>query len=234
MSSEWAVSALTWWQEAGVDTIVGETPRNWLQTAPPPQAAKSAPAGAAVPETPSTLAEFQAWLLASPDLPFAAPGAPRVGPAGDPEAGAMILIDMPSAGDLAAGTLLSGEAGALFDRMIGAIGLSRDTIYLAPLSPARSPSGAIDAKSAAALADIALRHIALAAPKAVLLFGDQCAKALLGSVVAGARGRWHALESPAGPIKTLVTIRPEKLLQQPGMKKLAWEDLQMFREGCKE
>ena len=79
-----------------------------------------------------------------------------------------------------------------------------------------------------------MRHIALAAPKAVLLFGDQCAKALLGSAVAGARGRWHALESPAGPIKTLVTIRPEKLLQQPGMKKLAWEDLQMFREGCKE
>ena len=30
MASNWAASALDWWQEAGVDVIVGETPREWL------------------------------------------------------------------------------------------------------------------------------------------------------------------------------------------------------------
>ena len=30
MASNWAASALSWWQDAGVDTIVGEAPRDWL------------------------------------------------------------------------------------------------------------------------------------------------------------------------------------------------------------
>jgi len=111
--------------------------------------------------------------------------------------------------------------------MLGAIGRTRESVYLAPLSPVRTPSGAIDEASAARLAEIARRHIALAAPKAVLLFGDICGKALVGAPVAGARARWHEI----GGIKTLVTIRPEKLLTQPALKALAWADLQMLREA---
>lgn len=229
MQSNWAHSALTWWHDAGVDTIVGESPRNWLAPAPAPAPVEAAPAAPAAP-IPETLAEFRAWLLESPDLPFAAPGAPRLGPVGDPGAGPMILVDMPSVGDIAAGHLLSGEAGALFDRMMKAIGLNRETIYLAPLSPVRSPSGAIDSRNGAVLADIARRHIALVKPKAVLLFGDNCAKALLGAGIPATRARWHALETPAGPVRTVATIRPEKLLQQPGMKTLAWDDLQMLKK----
>ncbi len=230
MGSDWAASALSWWQEAGVDTIVGEEPRNWLVPAPKPAATVPEPAAAV--QAPQTLDDFQTWLRESPDLPFASPAAPRVGPSGDPASGLMVVLDMPSAEDAAAGLLLSGPAGALFDRMLTAIHRDRETIYLAPLSPVRSPSGAIDARSAAILAEIARRHVALVRPKALLLFGDACSKALIGPAVAGARGRWHDLETPAGPIKTLVTIRPEKLLQQPALKSLAWTDLQMLMEGC--
>ena len=233
MSSDWATSALSWWQDAGVDTIVGEEPRNWLAPAPKPAAAMPEPTPAAVP-APQTLPDFRAWLNESRELPFASPTAPRVGPSGDPESGLMILVDMPSAEEVAAGRLLSGPAGALFDRMLTAIGRDRESIYLAPLSPVRSPSGAIDARSAPILADIARRHVALVRPKALLLFGDACAKAMLGTAVAGARGRWHELDTPAGRIRTVATIRPEKLLQQPKLKPMAWADLQMLMEGLAE
>ena len=226
MDFERAASALQWWIDAGADTIVGEAPRDWL-AAP---AAAAAPQPAPAPLMPDTLDALQAWLRDSPDLPFASPGAPRLGPAGDPQSGLMVVVDMPSIADAAAGQLLSGEAGELFDRMLNAIHRSRDTIYLAPLSPVRSPSGAIDARAAAALADIARHHVALAAPRQLLLFGDVCAKALLGTPVSGARGRWLELATATGLIKTLVTIRPEKLLLQPGLKRLAWEDLQMLLE----
>ena len=30
MATNWATSALSWWEEAGVDTIVAEEPRDWL------------------------------------------------------------------------------------------------------------------------------------------------------------------------------------------------------------
>jgi DNA polymerase len=138
----------------------------------------------------------------------------------------MVLVDMPSP----EGGLLGGEAGALFDRMLAAIGRGRDTIYLAPLSPARTPTGTIDAASVARLGEIARHHVGLVAPTALLLFGDLCGKALLGLAVAEGRAKWHQVVTSAGPIKTLVTIRPEKLIDRPAFKKYVWEDLQMLKE----
>ena len=65
MTSSWAASALDWWQEAGVDMIVGETPRDWLNPK-----AKAAPAEVAPPPAalPDTLDAFRDWLAGSADL----------------------------------------------------------------------------------------------------------------------------------------------------------------------
>jgi uracil-DNA glycosylase family 4 len=241
MASDWAQSALSWWAEAGVDTLVGEEPRDWLN--PTPQAPARATAATATMATmatmaareedtpPATLDAFRAWFVDPANLPLGAPAAPRLGPSGDPASGLMLLIDMPGEGDAEAGTLIAGEAGALLDKMLAAIGRSRDSIYLAALSPLRTPSGALDAPMAARLTAIARHHIGLLAPRALLLFGDACAKALTGTAVAGARGRWHDLETPAGAVKTLVTIRPEKLILMPGLKAHAWADLKLLMEG---
>ena len=145
----------------------------------------------------------------------------------------MVMVDMPSAEDVAAGRLLSGEAGKLFDRMMSAMTppRGRDSLYLAPLSPARTATGMLGPEDAAELARIALHHVGLIAPRALLLFGDACSKALLGVPVAKARGRWLELATPTGKVRALATIRPEKLLAQPTLKKLAWEDLQRLMEG---
>lgn len=230
MSSNWAASALSWWSDAGVDTLVDEAPRNWLA---PKAAEPAAPKAPPAPTMPDDLDGFRAWFVDGTRLPLAAPAAPRLGPAGDPAAGLMVLIDMPGPQDVAAGQLISGAPGALFDRMLGAMTppRGRDTIYLAPLSPVRTPTGRLDPAQESQLAEIARHHVALVRPKAVLLFGDACAKALLGGAVAASRGRWHDLSTPAGPVKALATIRPEKLEQQPSLKKIAWEDLQMLMEG---
>ena len=64
----------------------------------------------------------------------------------------------------------------------------------------------------------------------MLLFGDACAKALLGLSVMQARGRWHELSTHAGQIPTLATFAPNFLLDQPAAKAGAWADLQMLME----
>jgi uracil-DNA glycosylase len=220
MAEGWAEGALDWWEEAGVDTVVGEEPRDWLS---PKAATRAEPVADALPDA---LEALQAWLATSADVPLAAPTASRGAPAGDPAAGLMVMVDMPSAD----GTLLGGEAGAMFDRMLAAIGRGRDTIYLASLVPTLVPTGTIDANSAARLGEIARHHVGLVAPRALLLFGDLCGKALLGLAVAEGRARWHQIVTPAGPIKTLVTIRPEKLVDRPEFKRFVWEDLQMLKE----
>jgi len=117
--------------------------------------------------------------------------------------------------------------------MLVAIGRSRETIYLASLSPIRTPTGIIDDKYLARLGDVARHHIGLVAPRTLLVFGDFGGKALVGAPVAGARGRWHEVATEKGPIKTLVTIKPEKLNEMPAIKKLAWADLQMLMEELK-
>ncbi len=234
MSSDLAASALKWWHDAGVDALVAEEPRDWLAAAPPapPTHDLAAPEPPAPEALPADLDAFRTWL-ASPG-PFPGTGSTRhVGPSGDPASGLMILVDMPSAEDEERGRLLSGEVGELFDRMLAAIGRSRETIYLASISGSRTPNGRIGPAQQTRLAAVARHHVGLVNPRALLLFGDACAKLLVGAPVAGSRGRWHALETDAGAVRTLVTIRPQKLLTQPTLKKIVWEDLKTLMEELK-
>ncbi len=223
-----AASVLQWWSEAGVDTLIDEQPRDWLRSKPKP--------AAETPEDvlPHQLGLFQAWLADSDSLSFAAPAAPRICPAGDPASGLMILADMPTGEDCAAGTLISGEAGRLFDRMLAAIGRDRGSVYLAALSCLRSPDGRFTTESARSCAALARHHIGLASPKAVLLLGDACSKAMLGLPMSQARGRWHEIATHAGPVRALVTLPPSYLLNQPAAKAHAWADLQMLIEEVKK
>lgn len=234
MASNWATSALSWWEEAGIDTIVGEEARDWLNPRAKPAAPLAAAKAALATEPlPDSLDSFHAWLAATDSLPFAGPSTPRLAPSGDPASGLMMLTDMPSAEDAAAGAFFPGETGLLFDRMLAAIGRSRETIYLAAFSSIRPPSGRIDDAGVAALTRIARHHVGLAAPKVLLLFGDSCSRALIDIPMTAARGRWHAFETPAGPVRTLVTIRPQDLLTQPKWKAHAWADLQLLMEELK-
>ena len=226
-----AASALLWWREAGVDCEVDEAPRDWLRPrakpAPTPPAADSAQAPDSMP---AQLDLFHAWLRDSEALPYASPAAPRVCPAGDPASGLMILADMPSGEDCTAGTLISGESGRLFDRMLAAIGRDRGSIYLAALSCLRSPAGSFTSDAAKSCAALARHHVGLVAPRVLLLLGDSCAKAMLGLSVAQARGRWHEISTHSGPVRAIVTIAPRILIEAPRQKKFAWEDLQRLIE----
>jgi len=197
ISAEAAASALAWWEEAGVDTMIAEVPRDWLR-APTREAARMAEPPAADPAEdeagdapPDQLDLFETWLRDSQAIPFASPTAPRICPAGDPASGLMILTDMPSGEDCAAGTLISGEGGRLFDRMLAAIGRDRASVYLAALSCLRSPTGRLTTDSAKSCATLARHHVGLVRPRALLLFGDAAARAMLGLTIAQARGRRH-------------------------------------------
>ncbi|HEV2746315.1 MAG TPA: uracil-DNA glycosylase [Allosphingosinicella sp.] len=231
MSPAVAASALQWWADAGVDVIVEEEPRNWLRPKAKAPARAPTPPASQAEALPDQLDLFRTWLADGGGIPFASPSAPRICPSGDPASGLMIVTDMPSGEDCSSGTLLSGAAGRLFDRMLAAIGRNRQTIYLASLSCLRSPTGGFTGETASQCATLARHHIGLAAPQAVLLFGDTCSKALLGMPMAQARGRWHEIATHAGAFKALVSIPPAYLLDQPAAKAHAWADLQLLMQG---
>lgn len=231
-----AASALAWWADAGVDALVDEVPRDWLKPPKPtalPRADRPVEAPVLPPpvvDLPDQIELFQAYLKDAPGLPYSAPAAARVLPSGDPASDLMVLIDMPAVADCTEGRLLSGPAGSMFDRMLAAIGRSRETIYLAALSCFRAPDGRLSGEAAKACVGLARHHIALAKPKAVLIFGDAAAKGMTGQSVAQGRGRWHSIETAGGQTRALVTLSPEHLLARPQHKAHAWADLQLLMQ----
>jgi DNA polymerase len=222
-----ARSALAWWLEAGVDSVLQEEPRNWLKPAP----AKPSVAEAAAPPNitrPShdTLVELQQWLASSADLPLASATGRRILPHGPENAPVMLLGDTPALEDYAAGQPIGGEAWELAKRMLAAIGLSPDEAYVASLSPIHAPGARLKDRDRDDIAEIARRHIGLARPQRLLLFGDGPCRALLGKPLPAARGHVHRVEG----VRTVATFHPRSLINQPSNKSLAWKDLLLLME----
>lgn len=250
-----AASLLRWWQDAGVDTLVEDAPRDWLaskplpfrgevgersdagrgaesRTAPLPgrSAAVPLPASGEREVLPSTLPDLLTWLRESADVPEACWGRTRILPAGDPASGLMILTDMPEPGDAEAGVLMSGELGALFDRMLAAIGRSRSSIWLAPLATVRSV-GRIPQDAGKRLIEIARHHIGLVAPKRLLIMGDLPNRALIGTDWQARRGSLQTVNLGVVQVPAVATFHPRLLLERPAFKAQAWKDLQLLIEG---
>lgn len=225
MDRQQAVAMLQWWLESGVDALVDESPRHWL-AAPPsapatPQPPIPVPAPAAIP---ADFDSFRAWLAETPDLPMSGPGSRRILPQGVLGAPIMLMADM--AGNEDGDRPIGGASWELAVRMLAAIGIAAKEAYLASLSCMTAPAARLNTEEAARCADLARRHIALAAPKRLILFGDGPSKALLGAPLARTRGKIHKVEN----IRTIATFAPAHLLRTPNHKALAWRDLLLLME----
>ncbi|HMI18237.1 MAG TPA: uracil-DNA glycosylase family protein [Sphingomonas sp.] len=221
-----ALSALDWWAEAGVDTLADDLPRNWLAAAPVLSESVAAAPAQAKAALPDTLAAFRAFLLADASIPGPPKG--RVDASGDAASGVVIVVDMPESEDRISGNLLSGEVGALFDRMLGAINLGRDQVYLIPFSPVRATTGKLGEAELTKLTPLLLHHLALAAPRKLLLLGDAPVQALLRKPAAQARDTVHQLAIADGEVPTVASIHPRMVHLRRDYRALAWADLQRF------
>ncbi len=154
---------------------------------------------------------------------------------GAPEAGLMLLGEAPGAEEDRLGRPFVGQSGQLLDRMLGSIGLRREDgqVYISNILPWRPPGNRTPSDAEIALfLPFALRHIALARPRHVVLLGGTAAKALLRAKdgIARLRGRWHQVElEGAGTLPMLPTWHPAYLLRTPGAKRDAWADLLLLR-----
>ena len=217
-----ASSLLTWWSEAGVDCAISETPFDWLAGTAPRSAPSTPTAPQSVPNSVKTLAELVSFL-ATADLPDAGPVHRRLAPAGDAAAALMILVDFPDSADLQAGELLSDP---VFAKMLEAIGHSRETVYIAALSPGRPVTGRLSEDAIARLAPHALLHVALAAPERLWLVGTAASRAILGIDDASAKGKLHLVNHAGGITETIATAHPRMFEGSKARKSAAWVEMQ--------
>jgi DNA polymerase len=138
----------------------------------------------------------------------------------------MLLSDVPALEDYAAGQPIGGDAWLLAVRMLAAIEIKAEQAYSASLSPVHAPGVRLTDRDRADYAEIARRHIRLARPKRLLLFGDGPSQALLGKRLVEARGHVHRIEG----VRTVATFHPRQLIKRPLDKRLAWQDLLLLME----
>ena len=234
---DWAAelaAAQAWWREAGVDLAYAETATDWLEGARAKVAESSAKAASPPPEPvrmpppprmggdrahwPATLDGFADWWLTEPSLD-PAPAAERVLPAGPHRAPLMVLVAMPEAGDGAA--LLGGRQGRLLDAILAAFGFRRDEIYLASALP--RPVAAPDwaALAGGGLSEVLAHHIALAAPKRLIVFGRDVSP-LLGHDPAQVAQSSLAFNHEGTSVPLAFAPALESLLERPALKRGLW------------
>ena len=239
-SSDEVASLLGWWRDAGLDVLIDEEPRDWLARAEASaELAAAAPAAALIakapappvappaPSFPDTLAGFCEWLASTDRISI--PLASRIAPVGDAASGLMTLIDLPEPGDVDSQVLFSGPSGALFDKMLSAIGRDRQSLYLVAMAPGWPGGGFVDKAMGALFVELARHHVALARPRALLLMGEQPSRAFLGMGFVEARGKVHDVALDGGAVRAVATFHPRTLLQHPEQKRRAWDDLQLLK-----
>lgn len=236
-------SLMAWWRDAGVDTGIAETPFPWLTGAPAPISTTGSTSPEpnrvetfilpTVSELPAAHEPFLDWLRGDVTRLAAFPVARRVAAEGSVGAALMVVTDVPEATDVESGRLLSGEVGALLERMLGAIGHDRASVYLATLAPARPPTGRLDAAAEQVLAPVLLHHIALVGPAKLWLLGRAASRAVLGMDETAAAGRLHCVNQGGITIDAIATAHPRILLREPRLKARVWEDMQRLSKGPK-
>ena len=152
----------------------------------------------------------------------------------------MFLGEAPGADEDRQGKPFVGRSGQLLDRMLAAVGLSRqENAYISNIMFWRPPGNRNPStEEIASVRPFVDRHIELAAPKVLVFLGAPAAQTLLGRTegITRMRGRWfnfrtagaEAADAPAVP--ALATFHPAYLLRTPAQKRFAWQDMLAIRE----
>jgi DNA polymerase len=150
---------------------------------------------------------------------------------GNPQAELMFVGEAPGADEDASGRPFVGRAGQLLTKMIEAIGLKREEVYIANILKSRPPGNRNpEADETAACKPFLLRQIAVIRPKLIVTLGNPATQGLLETKIGITKLRGEFQDYPRIPgVKVLPTFHPAFLLRSPDKKREAWEDLKKVR-----
>lgn len=131
------------------------------------------------------------------------------------------------------GLAFVGPAGQLLTRMLAAIDIPRDKVYICNIVKCRPPNNRVPLPEEAEACKLHLRmQVALIRPKVIVLLGSTAAKNTLGEDVriTRDRGKWFERKG----VWMMPTYHPSALLRDPAKKREAWEDMQALRDKLME
>lgn len=157
---------------------------------------------------------------------------------GNLNAKVMLIGEAPGRDEDEQGIPFVGRAGQLLNKMLLAIKLQREDVYITNVVNWRPPDNRTPTDDEILeYLPFLQRQIDIVQPKFIFLLGGVAAKAILSTPLAlgKLRGKWHEYKSLnlEESILTIASYHPAFLLRSPQFKKQSWEDLQMLQEKLK-
>jgi uracil-DNA glycosylase len=152
---------------------------------------------------------------------------------GDQTAPLMLIGEGPGEVEDREGLAFVGPAGQLLTRMLAAISLPRERVYICNVVKCRPPQNRVPLPGEAEACLPYLRmQAALVRPKIILLLGSTAARTILGDEIriTRDRGKWFTRKG----VWMMPTYHPSALLRDVEKKKDAWKDLQEVRQKLME
>jgi len=194
--------------------------------------AKPEPASAALPppadvgaKSPRTLQEIRKELGDCQRCKLAKGRTKIVFGVGNPKAELVFVGEGPGAEEDAQGLPFVGAAGQLLTKMIEAMGLRREQVYICNVVKCRPPGNRDPEPDEIEACEPFLKaQLASIRPKAIVALGRFAVQTLLRdkTPITRQRGRWREFDG----IQLMPTFHPAYLLRNPSEKRHAWSDLQ--------
>ena len=156
---------------------------------------------------------------------------------GNPKSKIMLIGEAPGHDEDLQAKPFVGRSGKLLDKMLEAIDLNREKVYIANIIPWRPPANRRPTEDEInSCLPFILKHIEIIKPSALMLLGSTATFAILRNKegISKIRGKWVDLKINQMTIPTMPTFHPAFLLRQPGQKKHVWTDLQSLRDKIKQ
>ncbi|MGH7889622.1 MAG: uracil-DNA glycosylase [Thermodesulfobacteriota bacterium] len=145
---------------------------------------------------------------------------------GNPKARLVFVGEGPGEEEDKQGRPFVGRAGQLLTKIIAAMGLKREDVYICNVVKCRPPGNRVpEPDEAGTCEQFLMKQLRSIEPQVVVCLGSTAAQSLFKTKgkLGDLRGKFHTY----GRSKLLVTYHPAALLRNPGFKKPLWDDMQI-------
>ena len=152
---------------------------------------------------------------------------------GDIDSSIMLVGEAPGFEEESSGLPFQGKVGELLNKMLIAINIKREKIYLSYSVNFRTPE---DRKPTSLeirrYSKFLKEHISIINPKIIILMGSTAMEAITGSIskISEERGKWKEIIIKNKTFPLMVTYSPSYLIRFPENKKHSWEDLKKIKQ----
>ncbi len=182
-----------------------------------------------LPESNETIEEIRAFIGDCTRCPLWEGRTQIVHSQGNREANLMFVGEAPGADEDEQGVPFVGRAGQLLNKIIEAIGMKREDVFIGNVNRCRPPGNrAPTIAEAETCKPFLIREIAVVRPKVIVVMGNTAMRNLLETKEGITKMRGEFVDYYG--VKVMPTFHPAYLLRDPRKKREVWEDMKKVRD----